>query len=106
MRDYELMWILPGASSDEDGEKSMETVKSLITDNGGEVKSVALWGRRSLSYPIKKNSEGAYYLARFSIDPATTPELNRILEADQSVLRHLLMKEEHKKSEKTEKVES
>ncbi len=92
------MWILPGTSSDEDGEKSLETVKSLITENGGEVSSAALWGRRSLSYPIKKNGEGAYYLARFSIEPKATSEINRAMEANQDVLRHLLVKEEPKKA--------
>ncbi len=102
MRDYELMWILPGATSDEDGEKSVETVKDLITKNGGEVASAALWGRRSMSYPIKKNGEGAYYLARFSIDGSATPEINRVMEADQSVLRHLLVREERKKAAATE----
>ncbi len=96
------MWILPGTSSDEDGEKSVETIKSLITENGGEVNSAAPWGRRSLSYPIKKNSEGAYYLARFSIDPAATPKLTGVMDADQDILRHLLIKEERKKAATTE----
>ncbi len=96
------MWILPGASSEDDGEKSMETVKDLITENGGDVKSVALWGRRSMSYPIKKHSEGAYYLARFSIDGAATPEINRVMEANQDVLRHLMVREERKKVAATE----
>lgn len=102
MRDYELMWILPGTSSEEDGEKSIETVKSLITENGGEVNSAALWGRRSLSYPIKKNSEGAYYLARFSIEPTGTSEINHVMEANQDILRHLLIKEARKKAVATE----
>ena len=97
LRDYELMWILPGATSDEDGEKSVEAVSSLITENGGEIKSAALWGRRTLSYPIKKNSEGAYYLARFSIDASATPALSRAMEADQGILRHLIVKDEPKK---------
>lgn len=97
LREYELMWILPGDSSDEDGEKSIETVSTLIKDNGGDINSVALWGRRSLSYPIKKNSEGAYYLAKFSIEPEATPQINRSMEADQGVLRHLLVKEARKK---------
>ncbi len=96
------MWILPGTSSDEDGEKSIETVSSLITNNGGEISSAALWGRRSLSYPIKKNGEGAYYLAKFSIEPAATPEINRSMEADQGILRHLLVKEERKKAAQAE----
>ncbi len=98
MREYELMWILPGASSDEDGQKSVETVTSLITDNGGEVSSAELWGRRSLSYPIKKNAEGAYYLARFSIEPSATPAINKAMDADQAVLRHLIVKETPKKA--------
>ncbi len=102
MREYELMWILPGTSSDEDGEKSVEVVKGLITGNGGEVNSAALWGRRSLSYPIQKNSEGAYYLARFSIEPTATATINRAMDADQGVLRHLLVKEARKKAVKTE----
>ena len=102
MRDYELMWILPGTSSEEDGEKSLEAVKGLITENGGEVSSAALWGRRSLSYPIKKHTEGAYYLVRFSIGPTATSELNRVMEADQGVIRHLLVKEERKKAATTE----
>ena len=92
------MWILPGTSSDEDGEKSLEAVKTLITDNGGEVKSAELWGRRSLSYPIKKYAEGAYYLARFSIEPSATTEINRVMDADQEVLRHLIIKETPKKA--------
>ncbi len=96
------MWILPGTSSEEDGEKSVETIKALITEDGGEVGSAALWGRRSLSYPIKKNSEGAYYLARFSIDSAAAPALNRAMDANQDVLRHLLVKEERKKPATTE----
>lgn len=102
MRDYELMWILPGTSSEEDGEKSVETVSTLIKDNGGEVKSAELWGRRTLSYPIKKNGEGAYYLAKFSIEPGATTEINRSMEANQGVLRHLLVKEAPKKAVQAE----
>lgn len=102
MRDYELMWILPGSVSDEDGEKSIDTVKSLVSDNGGDVKSAGLWARRTLSYPIKKNSEGAYYLARFSIEPAATPGIAKAMEANQDVLRHILVKEERKKAVEAE----
>ena len=98
LRDYELMWILPGTSTDDDGEKSIETVKSLITENGGEVNSAALWGRRTMSYAIKKNTEGAYYLARFSAEAAATVEINRVMTANQDILRHLLVKEERKKA--------
>jgi small subunit ribosomal protein S6 len=102
LRDYELMWILPGTSTEAEGEESMEKMKGLITENGGELKSVALWGRRTLSYPIQKNREGAYYLAKFSIDGSATPAIDRALNADQSVIRHLLVKDEPKKAVEAE----
>jgi small subunit ribosomal protein S6 len=91
------MWILPGTMTEAEGEESVEKIKGLITTGGGEVKSAALWARRTLSYPIEKNREGAYYLAKFSMDSASTQELDRAVTADQSILRHLLVKDEAKK---------
>ena len=100
MRDYELMWILPGTTNEAEGEESIERIKSLVTERGGEVKSAALWARRTLSYPIQQNREGAYYLAKFSADASAVPEINSAMEADQTVLRHLLIKDEAKKASK------
>jgi small subunit ribosomal protein S6 len=99
LRDYELMWLLPGSTTEAEGEESIERMKSLVTDRGGEVKSAALWARRTLSYPIQQNREGAYYLAKFSVDASAAPEINAAVEADQTVLRHILIKDEPKKPE-------
>lgn len=104
MRDYELMWILPGTVTDAEGEESVEKIKGLIADNGGEVKSAALWARRTLSYPIQKNREGAYYLARFSMESSSAPTLEQAVTSDQAIIRHLLVKDEAKK--KTANAES
>ena len=92
------MWILPGTTSEADGEESMEKIKGLITDNGGEVKSAALWARRTLSYPIQKNREGAYYLAKFSIEAQGAQQLEKAVQTDQTIIRHLLVKDEPKKA--------
>jgi small subunit ribosomal protein S6 len=96
------MWILPGTSSDDEGEASVNTVKSLISENGGNVKSVELWARRTLSYPINKHREGAYYLARFSVDAGAVPGIERAVTADQTILRHLVVLEERPKAVATE----
>lgn len=92
------MWILPGTVTEAEGEESMEKIKGFISENGGEVKSVDLWARRSLSYPIQKNKDGAYYLAKFSMDAASAPSLERSVTADQAIIRHLLVKDEPKKA--------
>jgi small subunit ribosomal protein S6 len=86
------MWIL-GADADEEASTgSLEKVSSFVTENGGEVVSNDPWGRRTLSYEIEKNSEASYFLANFKLDSAKAPDLERTLDADQDVLRYLLLR--------------
>ena len=68
MRHYELMWILGAASSEADGTASVERVKALVTSRGGQVPKAEFWARRTMAYPVKGNREGAYFVARFSVD--------------------------------------
>ena len=88
------MWILPGSSTDEEGAGSIETVTGLVTGQGGEMVSAEPWGRRTLSYPIEKNTQGAYFLAKFRIDGAKAQEIDRAVEADQSIIRHLVVRQD------------
>ena len=86
------MWLL-GADADEDaGVASVEKVTALIKDGGGDVDNAALWGRRTLAYQVNKNKEGSYFLANFKLDSAATPTLERALDADQDVIRHILIR--------------
>lgn len=90
MRDYEVMWILAGEASEEDGEASVGRVSKLVEDGGGAVTHTEFWGRRTLAYPVSKNLEGAYYLARFSAEPAVLDSVRRGMSADQAIIRHLV----------------
>ena len=94
MRDYELMWILSGSVSDEDGDIFMGTVQELVTKSGGTVTSTEFWGRRSMAYPIENNREGAYYLAKFTSTPDKVQEIDHAIGLDQSVIRHIMVKDE------------
>jgi len=86
------MWLL-GADADEDaGAASVEKVTALIKDGGGELENAALWGKRTLAYQVEKNKEGSYFLANFKLDSAATPTLERALDADQGVIRHILIR--------------
>ena len=96
MRKYELVWILGGEAGEEQGTESVEKSTSLITDTGGEVSGTDVWGKRTLAYPIQKNTEGYYLQANFEIEGAKAPELERAIDADQSIIRHLLVRDEIK----------
>jgi len=87
-----VMWILGGEASEEDGEASVARLSELVQGSGGEVTHTEFWGRRTLAYPIDKNVEGAYYLARFSAEPQAVGDVERAVLADQAIIRHLLTK--------------
>ena len=84
------MWILGGEASEEDGEASVDRVSEAVRGGGGEVTHTEFWGHRALAYPINKNVEGAYFLARFSAEPDALDAVGRAISADQTVIRHLL----------------
>ena len=83
-------------AGEEQGTESVEKITSLITGTGGEVSGTDVWGKRTLAYPIQKNNEGYYLQANFKIDGSKAQELDRALDADQSVIRHLLVRDDIK----------
>jgi ribosomal protein S6 len=84
------MWLLPGDTPEEAIDESIERVKSAIGSSGGETESAELWSRRTLSYPIKKQNEAVYCLAKFSIDSRRAPEFDHAMRQDQSLMRYLV----------------
>jgi small subunit ribosomal protein S6 len=102
LRKYELVWILGSEADEEQGTESVEKITSLVAGVGGEVSGTDIWGKRTLAYPILKNTEGYYFQMNFEIDGAKAPELERAIGADQSIIRHLLVRDEIKTSVITE----
>ena len=96
MRKYELVWILGNDAGEEQGAESVEKITSLVTDAGGEVSAMDIWGKRTLAYPIQKNNEGYYLQANFELDGTKAQELEHAIDADQLIIRHLLVREEPK----------
>lgn len=94
MRKYELVWILGNDAGEEQGTESIEKITSLVTDAGGEVSSTDVWGKRTLAYPIQKNNEGYYLQANFELDGSRAQDLEHAIDADQSIIRHLLVRDE------------
>ena len=96
-RNYELVWILGSEATDADGEQSLERVRTLVAERGGELRNAEPWGRRSLAYPVGQHREGLYLIAQFSADSRAAQDVERAIYADQSVIRHLLVRDEPKK---------
>jgi small subunit ribosomal protein S6 len=87
MRQYELMVILDPEIEERTVAPSLDKYLSVVTTDGGSVDKVDIWGRRRLSYDIKKKSEGIYAVVDFTAEPATAKELDRQLGLNEVVLR-------------------
>lgn len=88
------MWILGGDADEEAGESSKERIANLVTGSGGEMVRNARWARRTLAHPIDGHREGSYFLANFTLDPSGALAVGRALEADQEIIRYLLLRRE------------
>lgn len=92
VRDYELMLILPPELEDAAAQDTIQRVRGFISTHGGEVSAFEVWGRRRLSYPISHHRDGIYHLARFTLGADEAPELDRNLQRNEQVLRHLMVR--------------
>jgi small subunit ribosomal protein S6 len=92
MREYELMVILDPELDDRTAQPQLEKFLTVITKDGGTVDNLDLWGRRRMSYEIKKKAEGIYAVVNFTCEPATAKELDRQLGLSEQVLRTKLLR--------------
>ena len=89
---YEMVVIIDAALEDEAIDREVEWIKSYLSEQGGELETLDLWGRRRLAYAIKKKSEGYYAVFRFTIGRDTLRGLERELGLRETVLRYMAVK--------------
>jgi small subunit ribosomal protein S6 len=87
MRTYEVMVILDPSLDERTVAPSLDTYLNVVRQDGGQVESVDVWGKRRLAYEIDKNAEGIYAVIDLRAEPATVKELDRQLSLNESVLR-------------------
>ncbi len=94
MRSYELMFIVHPELDESAFNDVVEKVKSWITDSGGQVDNVDLWGKRRLAYPIQKQLDGQYVLFNTQMEPTFCSDLEHNLGLQEPIMRFLLTAEE------------
>ncbi len=92
MRRYELMIILDPELEEKTVGPSLDKYLSVVRNGGGTVDKVDVWGRRRLSYPIRKKTEGIYTVVDMQASPADALELDRQLNLNESIMRTKLIR--------------
>jgi small subunit ribosomal protein S6 len=90
MRNYELVCIFQPELDETAFKGAIERVTSWVTEAGGNVDKLEVWGRRRLAYVIHKQTEGQYVLLNISLDPKAASGLERNIRFLETVLRHML----------------
>jgi len=92
MREYELTFIVRSDVEELDLNAVMDRVKGLISDNGGEITKLDLWGTRRLAYPIKNMRDGQYVFMLTKLPSRAIAEMDRSLQLMEEVIRYLFVR--------------
>ncbi len=90
MRKYELVCVIQPDLDETAFNGVLDKVKGWVAESGGNVDKVDVWGKRKLSYPIRKQREGNYVLFNVTLNPTTTTNLEQNLRYTETVMRHML----------------
>lgn len=90
MHNYELVCIVHPDLDENAFKGVLEKVSNWVTEFGGNVEKIDVWGRRRLAYTIRKQREGQYAVMYLALPPAAAADLERNLRFQENVLRFML----------------
>lgn len=91
MKNYELMYIIPSQSTDEEKEALIASVNGMIEKDGGKIESVERVGSKKLAYAIDKKREGYYVLVNFSSNAEAPNKLGSLLSITTGIMRYIIV---------------
>ena len=89
---YETTFIVNATLEDTQVDVIIEKVKELIAKNGGQILAAEKWGRKRLTYTIRKKNDGFYMFFEFKAPGDAIAKLERHYQLDEQILRYLTVK--------------
>jgi small subunit ribosomal protein S6 len=83
------MVIVDPRLTEEEVAQLQAKLQESFTGLGGEVVATENWGKRRLSFELRKQREGTYLLCQVKAEPAVMREYERQLRLNESVLRYM-----------------
>ena len=103
VRQYELVYILPPDTTEEQAAELHKQIEAVVARMNGQIEKSENWGRRRLAYEIARQKEGVYVLEVINGSGDLMHELDRRLRVLDQVMRHMIVRvdEEKKVIERT-----
>lgn len=89
---YECMFILDTAKVSGNLENAEKTLRALLEKHNAEVLVCRIWSEQKLTYPIRKQKKGIYFLTYFSSEGKNLAEIENDSHLNEMILRHLVIK--------------
>jgi small subunit ribosomal protein S6 len=91
-RQYELVYILPPDTTEEQAGALHEQVDAIVARTNGRIERTENWGRKRLAYEIGHHKEGVYVLEAVTGPDEMLRELDRRLRVIDQVVRHMIVR--------------
>ena len=88
MRLYETMVILHPGLETEAARAAVDRFGAIVTDRGGSIARVDVWGRRRFAYEMKHLKDGTYVVMEMTASKEAMTELDRVMSISDEVIRH------------------
>ena len=89
LRTYESIFIVQPNATDDEVQSVVQGVENLITGDGGNIIVRDIWGKRRLSYEVKKFNEGIYVLLRYQCPGALIKKLENHFKLNDEIIRFI-----------------
>lgn len=91
MRHYEVVYLIHEDHADE-VDNVISKVQEFVREKKGRIWRLNNWGLRQLAYKIKKATHANYVLMNFEIDAKFVNDFKSMLDKEERIIRHLVMK--------------
>lgn len=92
MNNYEGLFILKPDIKEEDLKNVYKAIGEAVTKNGGTINKEESWGKKFLTYPVKKAKEAYYYKLDFAAPAAAVVKLEGTYKLNADILRTMITK--------------
>ncbi len=89
MKLYETGIIIDPQLEESQYHSEMESVQSLITASGGQIKRVDRWGMRRMAYQIRKSHQGFYVFFVYKSDGTLPQKLEKSFLLNENIMRFM-----------------
>lgn len=93
MTTYDFMLIVRSDIALDTKQKQEDIIRKLVGDTM-QIAEISFLGKKTLAYPIKKQIDGTYLLAKLTGGTLIVGDIEKRVKLDESILRYLLTAKE------------